>query len=98
MYPDVIDLISESESEPESVSVNGDSNSIDSNKQRDMAVVESDVVRTRADKLRQLLRNEGFVEIDASSIKDSIYNHYASNGEVWNFKTKKSGQSAIMQM
>lgn len=89
MYPDVVDLISDSESE--SRSVNGDSNSI-----AEIEEDEVEVVTTKADELRESLRNTGWIEIDAHSIKDSIYKLYACNGDVWNdrSKTKRSGKVA----
>lgn len=91
MYPEIVNLISDSDSE--SVSVNGDQ---DSNAVVEQ--VEAEVETTKADDLRESLRNKGWIEIDASNIKDSLYRLYACNGEVWNYKSKKSGAGKFVSM
>lgn len=71
----------------ESLSVNGDLNSNARNEE-----LEQQVDTTKANKLRESLRDKGWTEIEAHNIKDSIYRFYGCNGEVWNYKSKKSGK------
>lgn len=88
MNPQVIDLISDSESD--SVSVNGSSIS-NVNSDRDGA---TEIVQPKAEELREMLKSKGWAEMDANNIKDGIYRLYGCNGEVWTYKSKRAGSDA----
>lgn len=80
MYPEVIYLVSDSGSD--SSSVNGDQNG--SNEQQ----VQVTVVHEKAAQLREKLKTNGWVEVNAKNVKDDIDRIYASEGEVWNYNGK----------
>ncbi|CDS10806.1 hypothetical protein LRAMOSA11292 [Lichtheimia ramosa] len=80
MRPEVIDLVSESSSD--SSSVNGDNNVL--NEQQ----APCGVMTEKASQLRESLKNKGWIEVDAENVKDDIDRIYASEGEVWIYKSK----------
>lgn len=79
MRPEVIDL---GESSSDSSSVNGDNNVL--NEQQ----APCGVMTEKASQLRESLKNKGWIEVDAENVKDDIDRIYASEGEVWIYKSK----------
>lgn len=78
MHPEVIDLVTDSDSD--STSVNGDGNG---NETQVLVVVPDKAVQ-----LRESLKSKGWIEVNAKSVKEDIDRIYASEGEVWVYKSK----------